>query len=161
MASESEPQGEAPVWDPSTPEDPTPEDWLAWANALPICVALGIVCSQLSGGEMRASVAEAPLIANPNGSVHGGMQLAIADHCLGMVTIPSLPPGHLVVSASINSLFHRPAIPPLDVRGTVLSVGRTLAHAEIKLLDASGRLCTTVHGAMAPVSREAITDRRR
>ena len=160
MQSGSDPQGAGPEWDPTTPGDPTPENWLAWANALPMCEALGLVCTELGDGLLVASVAEAPMVPNPNGSVHGGLQLAIADHCLGIVVIPQLPPGFLVVSASVNALFHRPAMAPLDVRGKVLSVGRTLAHAEVRLLDNSGRLCTTVHGAMAPVSREAITGRR-
>lgn len=144
-------------WDPSPPEERTPESWLRWANGLPICGALGLVCTELGDGRLLAEVAEAPLVPNPNGSVHGGLQIAIADHCMGMVAVPALPPGFLVVTASVNASFHRPAMAPLSVQGRVLSVGRTLVQTEIELRDESDRLCTSAYGTMAAVDRETVT----
>jgi uncharacterized protein (TIGR00369 family) len=144
-------------WDPTPPEDPTPEEWLHWANQLHLAQAFGIVVSELGEGRLVAVVSDPPKPLNPNGSVHGGIQLAIADHCLGVVAVTRMPPRHLPVSASVHASFHRPAMPPLTVRGRVLSAGRTLVHTEIELLDDKGRLCTSTYGAMVALPSEAVT----
>ena len=144
-------------WDPTPPDDPSPDDWLRWANQLHFCQAFGLVVSEMAEGILLATLAEAPPPINPNGSVHGGLQLAIADHCLGMVAVTRMPPRHLPVSASVHGSFHRPAMPPLTIRGRVLSAGRRLVHSEIELYDERDRLCTSAYGAMMALTVEAAT----
>ena len=155
----SEPENPAPVesWDPTTPVSRTPEAWLSWANELPITGALKIVITEVGDGRLLGEVAESALPLNPNGSLHGGTQLAIADHCMGMVAIPVIDPGFVVVSAGVHASFHRPAMPPLTVRGRVLSAGRTLVQTEIELYHEHDRLCTSAYGTMAVLSQEAAT----
>lgn len=147
----------AETWDPTPPGDGSPEEeWLRWANQLPICRALGISCSELGDGRLTAVVEEPPLVANPNGSIHGGLQVAIADHCMGIAGATVVPTGHLVVTASVHASFHRPALTPATVRGRVMSTGRTLVHVEMELRDQRDRLCTSAHGAMAVLSSDAV-----
>ncbi len=149
--------GDTLDWNPHAPEERTPENWLRWGNQLGFCQALGIVCTELGDGKLTATVESAPVMANPNGSIHGGMQLAIADHCLGMVAATRMQPGFLPASTSVHGTFHRPAMPPITIRGRVLSAGRTLVHAEVELFDERGRLCTSSYGAMAAVDAKAVT----
>jgi uncharacterized protein (TIGR00369 family) len=155
----SEPDGQVPVesWDPSTPDSRTPEAWLQWANGMPISRALNLVITEIGEGRLVGEVKTSVLPLNPNGSLHGGTQLAIADHCMGLVAIPAIDPGFVVVSAGVHASFHRPAMPPLTIRGRLLSAGKTLAQTEIELYDERNRLCTSAYGTMAVLSLEVAT----
>ncbi len=145
-------------WDPIPPPERTAESWLRWANELPFCRALGLVTSELGDGRLTAGLERAPVVANPNGSVHGGLQVALADHCMGMAAIAVLPPGFLAVTASVHASYHRPAVPPLTLRGFVRSSGRTLVHVDVDVFDSRNRLCTSAHGTMAVVDAETVTN---
>ena len=160
----SDPNTSAPVetWDSTTPESRTPEAWRRWASGMPITGALNIEIAEIGDGRLLARVAESALPLNPNGSLHGGTLLAIADQCMGLVAIPAIDPGFVVVSAGVHASFHRPAMPPLTIRGRVLSVGKTLVQTEIELYDKRDRLCTSAYGTMAVLTHEVATrDRER
>jgi uncharacterized protein (TIGR00369 family) len=149
----------SPVWDPTPPEGGSPEDWAAWANELPMSRQLGLVCTDLRPGHATFEVRKAPVIANPNGSVHGGLLVALADQCMGAVTIPTLSAGMLVNTAALHARFHRPALPPLFLEARVARTGRSLAFVDVTIEDSDGRVCMTAEGTMAIVSLASATRR--
>lgn len=55
---------------------------------------------------------ESPWATNPNGAVHGGLILAAADQCMGIVAVTAMEPGRLPMTATLNAEFHRPARAP-------------------------------------------------
>ena len=160
MRPESDSPAPVETWDSTTPESRTPEAWRRWAGGMPITGALNIEIGEIGDGRLLATVAESALPLNPNGSLHGGTLLAIADQCMGLVAIPAIDPGFVVVSAGVHVSFHRPAMPPLTIRGRVLSIGKTLVQTEIELYDKRDRLCTSAYGTMAVLAHDVATRER-
>ena len=145
-------------WDPTPPpEGATEAEWLEWANGLPITKELGFVCSEIRKGNVVAEVEKPVFIPNPNGSAHGGLQLAIADHVMGIAGASAAPPGHVVVTSRLSSSFHRPAMCPLTVRARVTSVDARQTHVELEMENARGEICTRAEGAMTIQDMAAVT----
>ncbi|WP_354698567.1 hypothetical protein DSM112329_04253 [Paraconexibacter sp. AEG42_29] len=134
-----------------SPIDGTPDEWLAWANALPMSRDLNMVCTGIDRGRATYSVASSPLTPNPNGSINGGVVAAIADQAMGAVTMTVISPGQVVATASFHAQFQRPAMPPLTVRAHATKTGRTLVFVDVVVEDADGRLTNTAQGTMMAV----------
>lgn len=124
------------------------QEFVNWANALPMSRELKIVCTSLVPEAGTFTVDEVPLRANPNGAVHGGLVAAIADQCLGVVSVVNAPREHMSVTASLHGQFHRPAIPPLTIRVRRVSVGRRLIFVECEIEDDWGTRCGTFQATM-------------
>ena len=62
-------------------------DWLAWANALPYCRDLGLVCVELNAASATFRMERSTLTPNPNGAVNGGTVAAAADQIMGALTM--------------------------------------------------------------------------
>ena len=130
---------------PDAPED----DLIAWANQLPAATDLGVVCTACDRSSATFTVDVTPVALNPNGAVHGGIVSAIADQCLGVVSVINAPRDKLSVTASLHGQFHRPALPQLTVRARLLSGGARLIFVEADIEDANGRRCSTFQATMA------------
>jgi uncharacterized protein (TIGR00369 family) len=124
------------------------EDFVDWANALPMSRELKIVCTSLTPELGTFTVDEVPLRPNPNGAVHGGLVAAIADQCLGVVSVANAPREDMSVTASLHGQFHRPAVPPLAVRVRRITAGRRLIFVECEIDDARGARCGTFQATM-------------
>ena len=61
-------------------------DWLAWANALPYCRDLGLLCVELEAASATFRMERSTLTPNPNGAVNGGTVAAAADQIMGALT---------------------------------------------------------------------------
>jgi uncharacterized protein (TIGR00369 family) len=131
------------------PEGAAEDDLTAWIDDLPMSGGLGIVCRSLNTEAGVFTVARAPVVANPNGAVHGGMVAALADHCMGAVAMLNSPRDRLAVTAALHGQYHRPALPELTVRVRLLSAGRTLVFVECDVEGAHGRRCSTFQATMA------------
>jgi uncharacterized protein (TIGR00369 family) len=134
-----------PWWDPA----PGPTvDWLGWANALPFCRDIGLVCVEL-GAESAVFRMERPaLTPNPNGAVNGGIVAAAADQVMGALTRRTSDNGILPATGSLHIQFHRPALAPLTFRGRSLSGGRRTKFVEVVVTDKDGNRCATSQGTM-------------
>jgi len=128
---------------PGAPE----QDAIAWFATLPLTGPLGIECHNLNSTEGTFVVPAAPLVANPNGGVHGGIVAAIADQCLGAVAVLNSP--RFAVTASLHGQFHRPALPALDVHTRLISAGKSLIYVECDIADNLGRRCATFQATMS------------
>jgi uncharacterized protein (TIGR00369 family) len=133
-----------------TPPPPgaSEQDFVDWANALPIARDLRIVCTSLTPDVGTFTVEEGPLSPNPNGAVHGGLVSAIADQCLGVVSTVNAPRERMSVTGSLHGQFHRPAMPPLATRARRITAGRRLIFVECEIHDARGKRCSTFQGTM-------------
>jgi len=123
-------------------------DWVRWADALPMSRALGLVCAAVGGTEATFGVATAPFVPNPNGAVHGGIVATIADQAMAVLAIRVAEAGHLPATASLTTLFLRPAFAPLTVVARLLGGGRSVTYVEAEILARDGRRCATGQATM-------------
>lgn len=129
------------------PDDPAAA-WVAWANQTPQLRGLGITCTAVGEGSAQFSVPSVPYVANPNGSVNGGMVAAIADQAMGVLSTMNSPAGYLCATASLHIQFHRPAHAPLAMTATLLPGGRRVKFVEVVFTDVDGNHCATAQGTM-------------
>jgi uncharacterized protein (TIGR00369 family) len=154
MKAEAASLGRDFTYQPPAPGAPERE-FVEWANALPICHELKIVCTSLTLELATFTVDEVPLVANPNGAVHGGIATAIADQCMGVVSVVNAPRDRMSVTGSLHGQFHRPAQPPLTIRSKLISAGRRLIFVELEMDDARGRRCATFQATMVVGGNES------
>src|SRR5712672_242676 len=80
---------------------------------------------------------------NPLGFVHGGYAAVLLDTCMATAIVTSLEPGLAAVTLEYKINFIRPMSADTGVvrgEGKPLHIGRRMAIAEGRLLDATGRL---------------------
>jgi uncharacterized protein (TIGR00369 family) len=140
------------------PQGGTAHEWLDWANRLPLCVDLSMTCSEIGDGRATFHMAEAPLTANPNGGVNGGLVAAAIDQVMGAIGMLESPHGCAIATATLAVQYLRPAHAPLTFRGTATKRGRTLVFIDVVVEDADGRLTTSASGTMMIVTQAARHD---
>ncbi len=96
-------------------------------------------------GEGRAVFQGQPQLKhyNPLGSVHGGWYATLLDSAVGCAVHTAMPVGRAYTTAELSVNIVRAASHqsgPLRAIGTVLHVGRQLATAEGRIVDAAGKL---------------------
>jgi uncharacterized protein (TIGR00369 family) len=123
-------------------------DWSAWANALPYCQDLGLVCVELNAASATFRMERSTLTSNPNGAVHGGTVAAAADQIMGALTMRMSAKGLLPATGSLHIQFHLPAWAPLTFRATALGGGRRTKFVEVVVEDRNGNRCATSQGTM-------------
>ena len=128
--------------------DAPKSDWVAWANLTPQLRGLGITCTSLGEGSAEFTIEAVPYVANPNGSVNGGMLAAVADQAMGVLSTLNSPDGYLCATASLHIQFHRPARSPLGMSAKLLPGGRRVKFVEVVLTDVDGNHCATAQGTM-------------
>ena len=143
--STADPAPTAPWWDPPAGQT---VDWPAWANTLPFCRDLGLVCNELNTESAEFRMARPALTPNPNGAVNGGIVAAAADQVMGALTRRTSDDGALPVTGSFHIQFHLPAMAPLTFRGTSLGGGRRTKFVEVVVEDRDGNRCATSQGTM-------------
>ena len=130
------------------PGDPSPDDWIHWANSLPIVRALGLKCHQVGERSATFGLSDVPLTPNPNGAVNGGLVVSAADQVMGVLAARVAPPGYLPVTAALHTQFHSPALVPLTLSGQVIGGGRRLSFVDVLVTDVHGNRCAMSHGTM-------------
>jgi uncharacterized protein (TIGR00369 family) len=123
--------------------------WVEWANRLPNFAETGLECVAVGPGSVVATLGSSRFSLNPNGAVNGGVVLAAADQCMGVVALTALPAGELAVTATVTAEFLRPAFPPLMLQGRVTQRGRNLVFVAVEVHGADGRLSVRCGGTMA------------
>jgi uncharacterized protein (TIGR00369 family) len=98
---------------------------------------------------------------NPHGRVHGGYAGVLLDTCMTAAVVTSLEAGVTAVTLEYKVNFARPMSVDTGVvrgEGKALHVGRQMAIAEGRLLDAAGRLLahgtTTCHIVREEISKD-------
>jgi uncharacterized protein (TIGR00369 family) len=109
---------------------------------------LGAVCTEVGERSATFVIPQTPMVPNPNGSVNGGIVVAIADQMMGLLAARTAARGHLHATGTLSAQFHSPAVAPLTVVGTLVRNGRRLAFVEVVVTDRNGARCTSCQGTM-------------
>lgn len=85
-------------------------------------------------------------VYNPIGSVHGGYAATLLDSACGCAVHSSLEANQGYTTLELKIAYHRGLSSesgPVRAEGKVVSIGRRVAFAEARLIDATGRLCAS------------------
>jgi uncharacterized protein (TIGR00369 family) len=134
-------------------------DWPAWANTLPFCRDLGLVCIELDTEAAVFRMELPALTPNPNGAVNGGIVAAAADQVMGALTRRTSDNGALPATGAFHIQFHLPAMAPLTFRAASLGGGRRTKFVEVVVEDKNGNRCATSQGTMI-AGGSAVRSRR-
>lgn len=127
------------------------------APLAPIARTLGIRLAAGEPGRVTLEIDAAGHLANPMGTVHGGVLCDIADLAMGMSYASLLAPGETFTTLELKINFLRPVRQgTIRAEAGLLKTGRTVGLAECRLLTAQGDLiahatntCMTLRGAQA------------
>ncbi|MCK9249731.1 MAG: PaaI family thioesterase [Solirubrobacteraceae bacterium] len=134
---------------PDAPDADAPaEAWRRWVEGMPPSREWGLECVSAAPGEVVVRFTGGGFPLNPNGSIHGGLVIAIADQVLGLCAATRAP-GRLPATATLNTSFLRPAIGALVYTARVIQAGRTLIFLEATATDEQDRICATFTGTWA------------
>jgi uncharacterized protein (TIGR00369 family) len=87
---------------------------------------------------------------NPLGSVHGGVFATLLDSACGCAVHTKLPAGVFYTSLDLSVKFLRPVsieTGEISAEGTVVHIGRRMALAEARILDAAGKIYATANSS--------------
>ena len=109
----------------------------------PICDVLGFCLIEVGPGRALFQGTPKAEYYNPLGSVHGGWSATLLDSCMGCAVHSTLAAGQGYTTVEFKLNLVRPILAdtgPLRAEGKVVNGGRTIATAEGRLVDASGKL---------------------
>ena len=93
---------------------------------------------------------------NPIGSVHGGYAATLLDSACGCAVHSSLGADQAYTTLELKIAYHRGMTEdtgPVRAEGRMLSMGRRVAFAEAKLLDARNRLLASATSTLLVMER--------
>jgi 1,4-dihydroxy-2-naphthoyl-CoA hydrolase len=112
----------------------------------PLANFLGMKITHISTEKVTAELVVGELLSNRNGTLHGGVVMALADNLGGTATVANLPKGGR--TATIESKTNFFATVPLGdtahAECTPLHRGRTTIVWQTKITRNDGRLCALV-----------------
>jgi len=95
---------------------------------------------------------------NPIGVVHGGYAATLLDSALGCAVHSCLDATQAYTTLELKVAYHKALTletGPVDAEGKVVSIGRRVAFAEARLVDASGRLYASATSTLLVFERPA------
>ena len=123
----------------------------------PIFKLLGAKLTEIGDGRARVELEVDERLANPMGTLHGGVLCDIADTAMGMAYASTLEEGESFTTLEMKINFLRPVWRArLTAEGALVQRGRTVGLAECTIADERGRLiaratstCLTLRGEQA------------
>ena len=123
----------------------------------PIATLLGFTLTAVGEGEATIELKVDERLANPMGTLHGGVLGDIADAAMGMAWASTLDEDETFTTLELKINFLKPVWSgTLQARGRVVKGGRTVGLVECDVRDAQDRLvarasstCMTLRGAQA------------
>jgi uncharacterized protein (TIGR00369 family) len=122
-----------------------------------IATLLGFRLTSVGEGRARVELEADERLANPMGTLHGGVMCDIADAAMGIAYASTLEAGESFTTLELKINFLRPVWrASLVADGAVVQRGRTVGMAECTITDEKGRLvakatstCLTLRGEQA------------
>jgi uncharacterized protein (TIGR00369 family) len=123
----------------------------------PIAKLLGAKLTAIEAGRARIEIGADERLANPMGTIHGGVFCDIADFAMGMAYAATLAEGESFTTLELKINFLRPVWrTTLVAEGVVVHRGKTVGLTECAITDEKGRLvakatstCLTLRGEQA------------
>ena len=141
-------------------EAPGSPAWKHWATGLPASRAMGLHCRTMTSGEVSMVMNDSVWPLNPNGSLHGGLVIAAADHSMGIAAMTAQKAGQFVATASLTHDYYAPATPPVTFHAQVTRRARSLVFVELSVVDADERRRGRASGVWAvhsPSEKQGLT----
>ncbi len=107
---------------------------------------LGMETELVEDGRVVFTFEASEQLANPFGTVHGGILATVLDSAMGMAALTVVPDGVATTTATLELKYVRPVALDagrLRAEGVVVHAGRRVVTAEGKLVDADDRLVAT------------------
>jgi uncharacterized protein (TIGR00369 family) len=123
----------------------------------PIFKLLGAKLVGIGDGRAQVELEVDERLANPMGTLHGGVLCDIADAAMGMAYASTLEEGESFTTLELKINFLRPVWrAKLTAAGVIVQRGRTVGLSECMISDDKGRLvakatstCLTLRGEQA------------
>jgi uncharacterized protein (TIGR00369 family) len=118
----------------------------AWSNGdvvPPMAATLGFELLEFGDGDVVIGCTPAEFHYNPYGTVHGGFGATLLDTATGCAIQTRLPAGTGYATLNLAVNYLRPITAetgPIRCIGTIVSMGRTVAVSEAKIVDQSDRV---------------------
>jgi uncharacterized protein (TIGR00369 family) len=124
---------------------------------MPLFKLLGAKLVRIGDGRAHVELEVDERLANPMGTLHGGVLCDIADAAMGMAYASTLDEGESFTTLELKINFVRPVWRArLTAEGALVQRGRTVGLAECTISDERGRLiakatstCLTLRGEQA------------
>ena len=116
----------------------------------PIMHALDISGFSFEEGRVVFKLTPQEFHYNPLGSVHGGVFATLLDSACGCAVHTKLPAGMFYTSLDLSVKFLRPVsivTGEITAEGTVVHLGRRMALAEGRIVDAAGKVYATANSS--------------
>jgi uncharacterized protein (TIGR00369 family) len=126
----------------------------------PIARLLGARLTQIEEGRARMELDADERLANPMGTLHGGVLCDIADAAMGMAFASTLADGESFTTLELKINFLRPVWRArLMAEGTVVQRGKTVGLTECVITDEKGRLVAKATSTCLALRGEQATGR--
>lgn len=127
----------------------------SWAAGPPLARHLGIEDGGAAQGVARLSLPHRPEIANRKGDVHGGALMALLDMVAANAVRSLVPEAAGLSTVMLATAFIAPGRGALHAEGKALQAGGTVAFAEARVTDETGRLVATAQGSWRIIRKAA------
>jgi uncharacterized protein (TIGR00369 family) len=127
-------------------------DLRSYADRIPFARHLGFELCRFEGGESEIRFTARPEHLNTFDVTHGGVCMTLLDVAMAAAA-RSETPEIGVVTIEMKTSFMRPAVGPLQARGSVLRRTASFAFTEAKIYDAQERVCAHATGTFKYVKR--------
>lgn len=127
----------------STQDTPRQPDFRERAKANDVAVArlIGFEAKDIAGGRAILTFLAGPQLANPMGTLHGGILCDVADAAMGMAFASTLAPDESFTTVELKINFLRPVWQArLNAEGNVVQRGRKVRYMECGIFDEENRL---------------------
>ena len=116
---------------------------LAGGGRPPIGETLDFALTEVEHGRAVFEGVPGRHVYNPMGIVHGGYAATLLDSACGIATASRLDAGETFTTLELKVAYHKAMTAqtgPVRAEAVVVTMGRRVAYAEAKLVDAEGRL---------------------
>ena len=118
---------------------------------------LGARIDAIQTGEVRLSMAVAPMMAQQHGAVHAGATFALGDSASGYAALTMMEPGAEVMTVEMKINLVAPAIGTrLIAKGRVAKAGKRLIVTQCDVVaeaeDGTQKTVAILQGTMIPVT---------
>jgi uncharacterized protein (TIGR00369 family) len=121
----------------------TLQQMLAAGRRPPIFETMQADLAEIELGRAVVRATPGPHANNPIGVIHGGYAATLLDSCCGLAVHSRLDATQGYTTLELKVAYHKAITVetgPVTAEGKVLTMGRRVAFAEARLVDAQGRL---------------------